>query len=173
MVRLQIARIPPDLKQRFPKRAEFCGAEAVISIGSVPRYVGSLAGSWGPFLDRSRWQVWDLEGHVCLTGAIEKVGDRIFQLARVGDEIVVLYSSRRSGVIKSEPLVEIAGHEYRLPNNLHEVTLFEFGPCTFRWKQVDGLPELHMSLAREAELLAFIGFGYDLWKGAYFEAGLG
>jgi hypothetical protein len=111
--------------------------------------------------------VWDLEGKARLKGRIERVGGRVLQVVRAGEEIVVVYSSRRSGVIRSEPTVEIAGCEYRLPSNLHEATLFEFGPCTFRWKQVHGEPELHMSLANEDELLPFVGFGYDLWKGAY------
>jgi hypothetical protein len=171
MVRLQIERLPPDLKQSFPKHNKLRGAEAVIRVAGVARFVGAVAGKWGPFVDRSAWTVWDLEGNPSLVGGIDKVGDHVLQFIRAGKEIVVLYSSRRSGVIRSEPTVEIAGREYGLPANLHDITLFEFGPCTFRWRYTSGQPELHLSLASERDLLPFIGFGYDLWKGVYLRGG--
>ena len=169
MLRVQIARMPAELRQAFPGRENLRAAEAVVYVGGAARYAGSVAASWGPFVDRSKWTVWDWDGNAQLRGGIEKVGGRVFQLVRHGDDIVVLYGSNRSGAIKSEPTVEIAGQEYRLPSNLREVQAFEFGDCSFRWQRPAGWPELHLYPPSVDNLLAYVGFGYDLWKGAYFE----
>jgi hypothetical protein len=168
MVRVWIGALSPELEARFPQRGLMRDARACIYVGGDARYVGSITGSWGPFVDLTQWTVWDLDGNTLLQGGIEKVGSRIHQLVRAGNEIAVLYGSAKTGLLKSEPIVEIAGREYRVPANLRETAAFEFGACAFRWRRsASGQSELHFYLSAGEELLAFVGFAYDLWKGAY------
>jgi hypothetical protein len=170
MLRVHIARITPELRQTFPLRNELRAGEAVVYVAGRPQMAGSVAKSWGPFVDRTSWTLWDWEGNVLLRGSIGKLDDRTFQMVKQGDDPVVLYGSRQDGLIGKEPTVTIAGHEFGLPSNLRDIRSFEFGSCSFRWRWLDGLPDLHLFVSVHSTLLPFVGFGYDLWKGAYFGA---
>jgi hypothetical protein len=168
MLRVQIAKLPAGLRQTFPRREELRAAEAVVFVAGRPQMIGSVAGFWGPFLDRSSWTLWDWEGRALLRGEISEFEGRTLQLVKQGADIAVLYGSRQGGLIKKEPMVTIAGREFSLPGNLHDVGAFEFGDCSFRWRWVAGCPELHLFLLTHDTLLPYVGFGYDLWKGACF-----
>jgi hypothetical protein len=170
MLRALIARMTAEHRQTFPRQSDLREAEAVVILAGTPKYAGSVAPSWGPFVDRMKWTIWDWEGQPVLQGGVGSIGGRILQHVRQGDEIAVLYSSRKTSVLGAEPIVQIAGREYRLPGNLNEVQSFEFGECGFRWQRVGGWPLLHLHVPSAKELLPFLGLGYDLWKGAYFRA---
>lgn len=170
MLRVQITKLPADLRQTFPLKKELRAADAVVFVANRPQMVGSVAGFWGPFINRSSWTLWDWEGRALLRGEIAEFEGRTLQLVKQGDDIAVLYGSRQDGLVKKEPMVTIAGQEFRLPDNLHDVESFEFGNCSFRWRWLAGLPELHLFLLAHDTLLPYVGFGYDLWKGAYFGA---
>ena len=170
MLRVQIAGMTPELRQAFPLRDELRAAEAVVYVAGRPQMAASVAASWGPFVDRTSWTLWDWEGNVLLRGSIGKLEDRTCQMVKQGDDPVVLYGSRQDGLIRKEPTVTIAGQEFGLPANLRAVQSFEFGSCSFRWRSLEGWPELYLFVSVHSTLLPYVGFGYDLWKGAIFGA---